>query len=104
MRDIDTLDSLRAERDQARRIAAGAIRDAYAATAERDQARRRVAELEQEHAELLNALADVVTKATDFGEQDDGFVSHYLLPTGPIHRAIPLLQRLGFTARPRREV
>ena len=50
--------------------------------------------------ELLNALADCVAKATEYGSQDDGFVATYILPTGPLHRAIPLLQRYGITVRP----
>ena len=54
-------------------------------------------DLEQE---LLNALADCVAKATEYGEQDGGFVALYLLPTGPIHRAIPLLERHGLIVRP----
>jgi len=49
---------------------------------------------------LLTALADCVRQATDYGEQDGGFVAFYLLPTGPIHRAIPLLQEYGMTVRP----
>lgn len=50
--------------------------------------------------ELLGALADCVVKATEYGTQDGGFVAMYLLPTGPIHRAIPLLERYGVTVRP----
>lgn len=50
--------------------------------------------------ELLNALADCVVKATEYGEQDGGFVRNYILPTGPIHRAIHLLDRAKVTARP----
>lgn len=50
--------------------------------------------------DLADALADCVTKAVEYGEQDGGFVAMYLLPTGPIHRAIPLLERLGITVRP----
>jgi hypothetical protein len=50
--------------------------------------------------ELANALADCVTKAVEYGEQDGGFVAMYLLPTGPIHRAIPLLDQLGIIVRP----
>lgn len=53
-----------------------------------------------EQQELIDALADCVTKAVEYGEQDGGFVAFYLLPTGPIHRAIPLLQRHGITVRP----
>lgn len=50
----------------------------------------------------VDALADVVAKATDYGTQDGDFVASYLLPTGPIHRSIPLLeQRFGVTVRPR---
>jgi hypothetical protein len=55
---------------------------------------------DQERDELLNALADCVVKATEYGEQDGGFVATYLLPTGPLHRAIPLLDRYGITVRP----
>ncbi|MEU4781047.1 hypothetical protein [Micromonospora sp. NPDC023633] len=51
--------------------------------------------------ELVDALADCVTKAVEYGEQDGGFVAFYLLPTGPVHRAIALLQeRHGVTVRP----
>src|SRR6185369_9830692 len=50
--------------------------------------------------ELAAALADVVSKATDYGTQDGEFVAMYLLPTGPIHRVIPLLARVGIIARP----
>lgn len=49
---------------------------------------------------LLDALADCVIKARECGEQDGGFVASYLLPTGPLHRAIPLLQEHGITVRP----
>lgn len=48
----------------------------------------------------VRALADCVVKATEYGSQDGGFVASYILPTGPIHRAIPLLQELGVTVRP----
>jgi hypothetical protein len=56
----------------------------------------------EERQQLIDALTDCVVKATDYGTQDGDFVAMYLLPTGPIHRAIPLLQRLGVTARPGR--
>lgn len=49
---------------------------------------------------LLTALRDCVAQATDYGEQEGGFVAFYILPTGPIHRAIPLLQEFGITVRP----
>jgi hypothetical protein len=51
-------------------------------------------------ARLIDALADCVVKATEYGKQDGGFVAYYLLPTGPIHRVISLLQELGVTVRP----
>lgn len=57
----------------------------------------------EERQQLIDALADCVAKATDYGIQDGGFVVMYLLPTGPIHRAIPLLERMGVTVRPGRE-
>lgn len=50
--------------------------------------------------ELAAVLADVVAKATEYGEQENGFVATYILPTGPIHRAIPLLAALGIVVRP----
>jgi hypothetical protein len=49
---------------------------------------------------LVDALADCVVKATEYGEQDGGFVANYIMPTGPIHRAIPLLEEFGVTVRP----
>lgn len=50
--------------------------------------------------ELLDALADCVVKATPFGVQDGDFVATYILPTGPLHRAMPLLERHGVIVRP----
>lgn len=50
--------------------------------------------------QLLDALADCVVKATEYGVQDGDFVASYILPTGPIHRAIPLLEENGITVRP----
>jgi hypothetical protein len=49
---------------------------------------------------LIDALADCVVKATPFSEQEEGFVATYLMPTGPLHRAMPLLQEFGITVRP----
>lgn len=66
-----------------------------AVLADRDKQRDRAQRMQ-------DALADVVTKATDYGTQDGEFVANYLLPTGPIHRAIPLLQEFGVTVRPGR--
>lgn len=45
-------------------------------------------------------LADIVTKAAPFGQQDGEFVAFYILPTGPMHRAIPLLAEQGVHVRP----
>lgn len=50
--------------------------------------------------ELAGALADCVVKATPYGVQDGDFVATYILPTGPLHRAMPLLERLGVIVRP----
>jgi hypothetical protein len=36
-------------------------------------------------AEALDLLADIVRKAKPRGDQDDGFVAYYWIPTGPIH-------------------
>lgn len=49
---------------------------------------------------VLNALADVVVRASPYGEDNDGFVSHYLSGTGAIHAAIPLLAEHGIIVRP----
>jgi hypothetical protein len=49
---------------------------------------------------LVDALADVVVKCAAYGEQDGGYVFLYLLPTGPIHRAIVLLGERGVIVRP----
>lgn len=49
---------------------------------------------------LLDALADIVVKGAPYGEQDGGYVFLYLLPTGPIHRAVALLQEHGVIVRP----
>ncbi len=55
---------------------------------------------------LVDALADLVVKCVPYGEQDGGFVFVYLVPTGPVHRAITLLHehdvivRPGFDGRP----
>lgn len=51
-------------------------------------------------AEALNALADCVVKATPYGTQDGDFIAAYIMPTGPLHRAMPLLERHGITVRP----
>jgi hypothetical protein len=48
-------------------------------------------------------LRDVVVKATAYGMQDGDFIAAYILPTGPIHRAIPLLAERGIHVRPRDE-
>lgn len=51
--------------------------------------------------QLIDALASCVARASDYGTQDEGdFVAFYLLPTGPIHRAIALLQQHGINVRP----
>jgi hypothetical protein len=49
---------------------------------------------------LIAALADLVVKAAPYGEQDGDYVFVYLLPTGPVHRAIVLLQEHGVIVRP----
>jgi hypothetical protein len=48
----------------------------------------------------LALLADLIVKCTEHGDQDGGFVAFYLLPTGPVHRAIPFLEAHGITVRP----
>jgi hypothetical protein len=50
--------------------------------------------------EAVSLLADLVVKCIDYGVQDGDFVASYLLPTGPVHRAIPWLEQRGITVRP----
>ncbi len=69
----------------------------------RDKIRQRFTSLiaaDADRRELVTVLADMVSKSTDYGQQDGGFVASYIIPTGPMHRAIPLLSRLGVEARP----
>lgn len=66
---------------------------AETAERERDQARAKLAK-------VVTNLADVVASGRVEGEDADGFIRWYLLPTGPLHRAIPLLQEHGLTIRP----
>lgn len=49
---------------------------------------------------LIDVLADLVVKSAPYGEQDGGFVFVYLVPTGPVHRAITLLHEYGVIVRP----
>jgi hypothetical protein len=41
---------------------------------------------------LAQAVRDVCWKATPYGEDDEGFVTHYLLSVGPIHRLVAAAQ------------
>lgn len=65
----------------------------------RELARATIAKVKEnqrtEVTELRGLLADVVQKATPYGTQDGDFVASYLLPTGPIHRAIKYLKEHG---------
>ena len=45
--------------------------------------------------ELL--IADIVQKAHPYGVQDGDFIASYMLPTGPIHRAIKYLNEHGIS-------
>ena len=68
--------------------------------AERERNQRAYAALSDERDEAAALLADVVVKCTEYGEQEGGFVASYIMPTGPIHRAMPWLQDHGVTVRP----
>lgn len=57
-------------------------------------------DLAAEVGRLTGALTDLVVKATPFGTQDGDFIATYIVPTGPIHRAIPILDAHGIHARP----
>ena len=49
--------------------------------------------------QVLRALKDMVIRCAPDGTQDDGdFVGFYVLPTGPVHRAIATLQNVGISA------
>lgn len=55
--------------------------------------------------ELLTALESIVVNAAAGGTQEDGnFVGFYVLNTGAIHRAIPILQKHGRLAQPMRDL
>jgi hypothetical protein len=51
-------------------------------------------------ARAVELLADLIVKCTEYGVQDGEFVAMYLLPTGPVHRAIPWLEERGIIVRP----
>jgi hypothetical protein len=53
-----------------------------------------------EESEAVDLLADLIVKCTEYGSQEGGFVAFYLLPTGPVHRAIPWLEQRGVIVRP----
>lgn len=56
--------------------------------------------MEKDLQEATDLLADMVVKCTEFGTQDGDFVSAYILPTGPVHRAIPWLAERKVHVRP----
>lgn len=47
---------------------------------------------------LTQAIKDVCWKATPYGEDEDGFVTHYLLSSGPLHRLVGAAQSAGIGA------
>lgn len=67
--------------------------------AARELARAAIAKLKEQQrtevTELRELLADIVQKATPYGVQDGDFIASYILPTGPIHRAIKYLKEHG---------
>jgi hypothetical protein len=65
-----------------------------------NELRAALAAVTGERDDALQMLADFVFKATEYGTQDGDFVANYLLPTGPIHRAIPWLEQRGINVRP----
>lgn len=48
----------------------------------------------------LELLADIVRSAKPRGEDEDGRVLYYWIPTGPIHRAVPFLDQHGIDRLP----
>ena len=44
---------------------------------------------------LTAAVADVVWKATPFGEREDGSIAAYLVPSGCMHRLVGVAQQNG---------
>lgn len=46
-------------------------------------------------AKLVRAIREIDAKATPYGEDEDGFVSHYVMPVGPLHRALGLVAGLS---------
>ena len=65
-----------------------------------DQARTAFDQLMTQHLVMRKVLADCVVKATPYGIQDGDFIASYILPTGPIHRAIPALAAENVHVRP----
>jgi hypothetical protein len=46
-------------------------------------------------AKLVRAIREIDAKATPYGEDDDGFVTRYVMPVGPLHRALGLVAGLS---------
>jgi hypothetical protein len=71
-------------------------RDASDARRQLGIARASVVRLDHERTMLRGMLQDVVDKATPYGPEIDEpggpYVGAYLLPTGPVHRALAFLR------------
>jgi hypothetical protein len=83
------IEALALERDQL-------SRDASDARRQLGIARVSVVRLDDERMALRKLLQDVVDKATPYGPEIDEpggpYVGAYLLPTGPVHRALAFLR------------
>lgn len=97
---MELLAGVRAERDEAVHQAREWRRETEAlrpqlAVVEADRDK-----LSDELAQAQSLLGDLVIKATEYGVQDGDFVANYILPTGPLHRAMPWLEQRGIVVRP----
>jgi hypothetical protein len=60
----------------------------------------RAEKIQETAQQAIDLLAGLVVKCTEYGSQDGDFVAYYILPTGPVHRAIPWLDQRGISVRP----
>jgi hypothetical protein len=60
----------------------------------------KIAQLEAELEQANDLIADMVFKCTEYGHDGDDWITSYIMPVGPIHRAIPWCQKYGITVRP----
>ena len=55
-------------------------------------------ELDRARAEAFDAVRDVLWRLTSYGSDDEGFVSHYLVSSGTVHRLVGAMIAAGESA------